>query len=205
MEEKKNKLTGAEERKSNLTGEQIGIRMRRARNLRGLSQAELGERIGLSTDRGQGYENGKRRPKWELIKSIAKALDISEEIFDSSDMRTPVGVILALFEIEERYGISFRREDKLYLEIAPGNEDIRGYIEEWANAKRLYEEETAAASTDEEKKKLYDEYTIWRMEFPQNARNHAEGNMKAKQEAFLRNKIAELTEELNKLTGDTGK
>ena len=35
------------ERKSNLTGEQIGIRMRRARKLRGLSQAELGERGGV--------------------------------------------------------------------------------------------------------------------------------------------------------------
>ena len=40
------------------------------RESQGLSQAELGEKVGLSADRIQKYENGARKPKNDMLKNI---------------------------------------------------------------------------------------------------------------------------------------
>lgn len=42
---------------------EIGKRIRNIRILNGLSQSELGEKLGLTADRIQKYENGARNPK----------------------------------------------------------------------------------------------------------------------------------------------
>ena len=46
----------------------IGLRIRKIRNAKGLSQAELGAAVGLSADRIQKYENGFRKPKADMLK-----------------------------------------------------------------------------------------------------------------------------------------
>ena len=42
--------------------DRIGARIRNIRNAKGMSQGELGEKIGLNADRVQKYENGARKP-----------------------------------------------------------------------------------------------------------------------------------------------
>ena len=56
--------------------ERIGKRIRTIRIARGLSQTQLGEKVGLNADRIQKYENGARKPKKELLKQIARALGV---------------------------------------------------------------------------------------------------------------------------------
>ena len=50
----------------------IGNRIRRIRTERGMSRAELGEKIGLCQNRVQQYENGRRKPKSLFLKKSQK-------------------------------------------------------------------------------------------------------------------------------------
>lgn len=55
----------------------IGEQIKKYRKEAGLSQKELGERLGVSQQHIAQYESGKRIPKIETIIKIATALDIS--------------------------------------------------------------------------------------------------------------------------------
>lgn len=54
----------------------IGEQIKKYRKKAGLSQRELGEKLGVSQQHIAQYENGKRIPKIETINSIAGALGI---------------------------------------------------------------------------------------------------------------------------------
>lgn len=54
----------------------IGERIKMARNRAGLTQKELGERMGVSGTMIAMYETDSRNPKVETIRKIAEALDI---------------------------------------------------------------------------------------------------------------------------------
>ena len=54
--------------------DRIGTRIRTIRKARGMSQAELGEKVGLNADRIQKYENGARKPKADMLKKIVEYL-----------------------------------------------------------------------------------------------------------------------------------
>ena len=45
------------------SADRIGARIREIRLARGLTQAELGDKVGLSADRVRQYETGYRKPK----------------------------------------------------------------------------------------------------------------------------------------------
>lgn len=54
----------------------VGERIRAARKEAGLTQKELGEKLGVSAAMIGQYETGVRNPKFEKIKKIANALEI---------------------------------------------------------------------------------------------------------------------------------
>ncbi|MCR4727214.1 MAG: helix-turn-helix transcriptional regulator, partial [Lachnospiraceae bacterium] len=53
------------------SADRVGARIRTIRMAKGMSQAELGEKVGLNADRIQKYENGARKPKPDMLKEIA--------------------------------------------------------------------------------------------------------------------------------------
>src|ERR1700752_1642973 len=57
----------------------FGQRLRHARRARGLTLAELGERVGRAPSVLSLIENGRREPKLSLIESLAAALSVSTE------------------------------------------------------------------------------------------------------------------------------
>lgn len=62
----------------------IGERIKLARRHRGLTQQQLGTRIGIekgAANRIAQYEIGYRIPKADVVKSIAKVLNVSEDTF----------------------------------------------------------------------------------------------------------------------------
>jgi len=64
----------------------IGKQIRNYRKKTGISQKELGERLGVSQQHIAQYENGKRVPKVETIVRIAAALEVSIfELMDKED------------------------------------------------------------------------------------------------------------------------
>ncbi len=52
-------------------------RLRKARKAKGLTQAELGEKVSISRQAYSTYETGKRDPDTETIAKIASVLDVS--------------------------------------------------------------------------------------------------------------------------------
>lgn len=54
----------------------IGEKIKQARKKSGLTQKELGEKLGVSAAMIAQYENNKRNPKWKTLKKIADALNM---------------------------------------------------------------------------------------------------------------------------------
>ncbi len=63
----------------------IGGKIREMRELRGLSQIELAERVGLSYQQIQKYEKGKSSISVERLFQIAYALNVSIQTFFEED------------------------------------------------------------------------------------------------------------------------
>lgn len=62
---------------------EIGIRIRKYRELRGLSQKKLADLIGVSNSRVSNWEQGINRPNADIISDLCKALDVSpSELLD---------------------------------------------------------------------------------------------------------------------------
>ena len=60
-----------------------GKRIKEIRKANGLTQKELSEKLGTSQQNLAQYENGKRQPKFETLRRIAKALDVGLDEFMS--------------------------------------------------------------------------------------------------------------------------
>ena len=69
------------------TGEMI----KEARKKAGLTQKELGKRLGVSASMIAQYENSTRKPKLETLKKIALALDSSIDYFIPLDPQSNDG------------------------------------------------------------------------------------------------------------------
>lgn len=59
----------------------IGENIRRIRRERGLTLKQLGEAVGVSEAYIRAYEKGRRYPKYKSLVKIAKALDVSVDVF----------------------------------------------------------------------------------------------------------------------------
>lgn len=87
----------------------IGERIKYIRNLRGMTQKELGMAIGFDEKtadiRVAQYESGTRTPKANYVESIAKALEVSTFALNVPDTDSYFGLIHTLFALEDTYGI----------------------------------------------------------------------------------------------------
>lgn len=87
----------------------VGDRIRTIRTEKGLSQAQLGEKVGLTADRIQKYENGARKPKAELLKRIASALGVSTLALVDPTTTNYVGAMFAMFELENTFNMKIEK------------------------------------------------------------------------------------------------
>lgn len=55
------------------------VRLRAARDLRGLSQSELGERAGLPPSSIAHFEAGSRKPSFDTLRKLANALEVTTD------------------------------------------------------------------------------------------------------------------------------
>ena len=84
----------------------IGMRIRRLRERRGLTQRELADAAGLGESALRNYELGARAPKERQIESLAKALRVRPEAFEVTGIETDLQLIHALFNLEDRFGVA---------------------------------------------------------------------------------------------------
>lgn len=83
----------------------IGEKIKNARNLRGLTQKELGMKLGFdekSADvRIAQYESGTRTPKSELLSEIAAVLDVNINFLKNPSLENTETFIHLLFDLEQ--------------------------------------------------------------------------------------------------------
>ena len=86
----------------------FGKRIKRIRQLKGLTQRELGERIGFSGKaadiRIAQYESETRKPKDKIAEAMAFRLDVPTLALDVPDIDSDYGIIHTLFALEDENG-----------------------------------------------------------------------------------------------------
>ena len=76
----------------------VGSRIRKFRKGRGMTQAQLGEKLGVSFQQVQKYENGKNRVGASRLQMISTALDVpvghlfTDDVGTSSNIGKPTGI-----------------------------------------------------------------------------------------------------------------
>ena len=117
----------------NRSAERIGERIKKIRQTRKLTRAELGRFVGLDQNRIQQYENGKRKPKSLLLKKIAYSLGVDTLALLDPMSDTPDGAMFMLFELEEKYDLKVEQIDGRYcLKFGVGKyNEMSGRLKEW--------------------------------------------------------------------------
>ncbi|MCI6767486.1 helix-turn-helix domain-containing protein [Porcincola intestinalis] len=184
--------------------ERVGRRIREIRMAVGLSQTELGEKIGLSADRVRKYENGARKPKSDLIKKIADVLGVEPIAFVDPVTVNTVGDMYAFFEMEKLFGLKVKRENgKLSLTFGDGfTGSMNDFLDKWEKELSTYKEELSSATSDEEKSQATQRYNMWKWTFPKCIYHKISLESKEQKKARLEEQIKQLSQELSALNND---
>lgn len=179
------------------SADRIGRRIRAIRTEKGISQAELGAALGLTADRIQKYENGARKPKFDMLKQFANVLGVETIALMDPVVSNYIGAMFAFFEMEELYNLDIKKdEDKYLLQFSDGfSGTMNDYLKEWYEERETIRTLMENAS-GKEKKDILMKYHDWENTFPKALCDRTE---KALQKARIKNTIAELQEKLEQL------
>ena len=143
----------------------IGERIRFIRNLRGMTQKNLGIMVGFPEKtadiRMAQYEAGTRTPKEELTNTLAEALNVSPRTLKVPDIDSYYGLMHTLFALEDRYGLTLEIKDGValfHVDPRKGNDAARmsELISAWAEISKKYRAGEISR----------DEYDRWRYCYP---------------------------------------
>ena len=184
--------------------DRVGRRIKEIRDSIGMTQAELGEKIVLNGDRIQKYENGARRPKSELLKSIASALGVETLALTDPVVSNCLGAMYAFFEMEGLYDLKVRRVDgKITLMFGNGfMGSMNSYLDEWEKECRQVNVELEDASTEEERSSILHQYDMWKWTFPRAITDKTEKDLRELRRAKIEEQIRQLQKELSNLRDD---
>ena len=153
-------------------GSRIGRRIRAIRTENNLSQAELGSKVGLNANRIQQYENGARKPKFDLCKRIAEALEVEASALLDPQVASYIGAMYAFFEMETLYDLRLKEVDgQMCICFGESQHDIHvstmnKNLKMWYDRRQKFEEEMMNTESEEEKKQIIHEYHMWEWNFP---------------------------------------
>ncbi len=89
----------------------IGERLKKFRTASGMSQKQLAEKSGMSEPAIRNYELGNRYPNDKQLEKIAGALGISPFAIADPDFDSYHGLMHALFQLEDLYGLGIGEID----------------------------------------------------------------------------------------------
>ena len=150
----------------------VGRRIRAIRQEEGMSQGDLGEKVGLNANRIQQYENGARNPKFELCKQIAEVLEVEASALLDPQVASYIGAMFAFFEMETMYDLRLKEVDgQMCICFGESQNDIHvstmnKNLKAWHDRRKQMEEDILNATSEEEKKKIIHEYHMWEWNFP---------------------------------------
>ena len=156
-----------------LTQAQLGSRLANKRQSRGFTQDAIAKDLKMSVDLYSKYEQGRRRPKDDGVKKIAKALGVSPlAIVEPTVTESNLQTLYALFELERLFGISVKeQEGDLAFDFSHTDCDdikvagLKKGLEDWAEMRNLIDQKLESASV-EEAKIIVSLYQDWMWNYP---------------------------------------
>ena len=167
----------------------VGQKIRFFRDLRGYTQAELGEMVGLPGDRIRQYETNVRTPKPDKLREIADALDVDVAAISYVDIGDDEHIMQIIFELEDQYRVHMQKIDGkavlVFDDMDRDNSVINTYLNFWYDKRQAF----ALGNGNEERAK---EYISWRGRFGSNEKAFEEG-IKKKIDAVYGKGVEKLT------------
>lgn len=143
----------------------IGFRIKTVRNLRGLTQKELGMMLGYSEKtadiRVSQYEGGSRVPKENTVKKLAQILKVSPDVFFVPHVNSVNDIFNMLFVLEDECGLSVNVLDNRFcltlndFDSIAKNSDLIKFFMSW----KCKSDDLASGRITKE------EYDDWRFNF----------------------------------------
>lgn len=145
----------------------IGERIKKIREVREMTRAELGALVGLDQIRMQQYETGKRKPRIPLLKKIAYALGVNTYALMDPTADSYVGAMYALFQMEEKQDLRIVKKDGCYcLQFGDGKfGGMNNYLKTWYEVRNELNEAMPNLTDEERKKKVFD-YNMFEWTYP---------------------------------------
>lgn len=141
----------------------IGNKIKRIRNLRGLTQKEFGRLIGFDEKtadvRVAQYESGTRTPKADLLRKMAEMLDVNICYLSEPSLYSAEEIMFALFELDDNYPIKILDTPNEKHSVCFDSVLMDGFLAEW----QIRKQELADGIITPE------EYLEWKMNFPKTA------------------------------------
>ena len=154
------------------SAERVGARIRKIRVAKDMSQAELGESVGLNANRIQQYENGARKPKMDLTRRIASTLEVDPRAITDPQIGNPVGAMYGLFAMEELYDLRLKKidgqihmcfgESASFFKTRLMNE----HLEAWYDRQQKRDEDIRTSNEDDVKEEIMNDYHLWEWNYP---------------------------------------
>lgn len=179
-------------------GGRIGRRIRTIRMEEELSQSDLGDKVNLNANRIQQYENGARKPKFDLCKQIAEALEVEESALLDPQVANYIGAMYAFFEMETLYDLRLKEVDgQICICFGESQNDMRvgsmnKNLKLWYERRKKLEDSIMSADSEEEKKRILHEYHMWEWNFPYSTHE----NTPPKSERVKRERVTHELEEI---------
>lgn len=125
----------------------VGDKIRKIRLVRGMTQKELGEKVGLTDVRIRQYELNNRTPKEELLRKIAEVLEVNYYALCEPRWSSMEELVFTLFEMEEQNWLRLQllsntSEDGQQKEVGIVFEEkeLQEFLKEWLIKKEKLQE-----------------------------------------------------------------
>lgn len=96
------------------------FRLKELRESRGLNQAELGKRFGLSISTISMYESGKREPSFETVVKFANFFGVSIDYLLGQEKSSDIDKIVPKDDEEREFILLLRSSDDIHRRLAAG-------------------------------------------------------------------------------------
>ena len=143
----------------------IGQRIKFFRNRKGMTQKQLGEKLGFkgktSDVRMAQYESEARVPKIDLVKQMSQIFDVNTHALTVPDIDTHIGLMHTLFALEDMYGIKIGEIDgELCLRLDREHKEYQHLFEPF----HAWQQMAAKLEAGEISQEKYDN---WRYNYPE--------------------------------------
>lgn len=152
----------------------LGEKIKFIRNLRGMTQKELGLKVGFSPStadiRIRQYELGKMKPKEDKLELIANALDVPISSLNDIDLSQGAesALLNVLFELERTQGLNVEKVNDRFVLSFNSDAPLCDYYNEglsaWYYARKKFFPSKELLEDDD----IIHDYQIWTQEYPKN-------------------------------------